>query len=135
MGGIKFAVAPSEPTNVTIESFGPTWTLVSWLGPTFQGVPEFTLFVILAEPTNTTNANSLAMMPPQHVSVDVSKDMLYANITELFPGEEYRLSVVAVSEASGVQASSNLSAVVFVLTHTTGNTLYLNAKSCCRFLF
>ena len=118
---INFAVPPSEPENTTIESFGPTWITVSWLRPTFQGMPNFTMYRVLAVPTNTTNSNSLAMIPPQPVTVSVSEDVLYANVTELFPGEEYRLSVIAVSEDSGVQARSNLSAMVSALTHTTGN--------------
>ena len=118
-------VDPSEPENVTVVRIGPTWIVISWVGPTFQGLPEFTKFTVSAEPTNATNSNGLAMVAPQKVAVSVSMDVLYANVTDVFPGEEYNLSVVAISENSGVQASSNPSAVVSALTHTTGMHRFL----------
>lgn len=86
-----------------------------------MGVPAFTLFVITAEPTNTTNANSLAMLPPQNVNVTVDRNFTTANVTQLFPGEEYRLSITAASENSNERAVSNSSEAVFIFTNTTGN--------------
>ena len=92
--------------------------------PTFLGIPaNFTvMYQVMAVPVNTTNTNGLAMIPPQPVIIDIiSEGMLYANVTELFPGQEYRLSVSAMIEDSGVQARSNLSAMMSAITHTTGN--------------
>ena len=83
-------------------------------------MPEFTKFLVVAEPTGASDSNRLALIPPQPVNVSVSNDMVYANVTDIFPGEEYRLGVRAVSESSGVQISSDLSALVSVFTHTTG---------------
>lgn len=116
----QILVAPSEPVNITVISHGATWITVSWLEPTFSGIPEFATFIVEAEPTNTRNSNRLAMIPPHSVTVIVSKDMLYANVTGVFPGEEYRLSARAVSESNGVQACSDSSRPVTVITHTTG---------------
>ena len=110
-----YAVAPSEPTNITIESFGPTWILLSWLGPTLLGTPEFSLFMVTAEPANPAGVQS------QLVIVKVDSNALETNITDLFPGQEYVLSVMAVSEANGMRASSDSSVMVFVITNTSGN--------------
>ena len=120
-----FPVEPSEPINVTIESFGSTWISASWLEPIFTGVPTFSQFIVSAVPTNAMNGNSLAVMPPRLVTVEVLSTVLHANITTLFPGEEYSLSVVAVSEAHGLRINSNSSAMVLIITHTTGNALLL----------
>ena len=68
-------------------------------------------------------------MVAQRVIVEVNMSMLDVNVTSLFPGEEYHLSVVAASEASDVRASSNSSAMVFVLTHTTGSAQLPNFTS------
>ena len=116
--------------NTTV-SFGATWITVSWLEPTFSGIPEFTTFIVAAEPTNITNSNPLAMIPPQSMTVNVSKGILYVNVTGVFPGEEYHLSVQAVSESRGVQASSDSSALVTVLTHTTGGIMLPSVLVCC----
>ena len=113
--------APDEPTNVTVNGFGTTWIYLSWLGPIFTGVPEFSLFVVSANPVSSTaTVSSLAMVPPSLVTIEVENNTLKSNITDLFPGEEYALSVMAVSEATGVRASSNSSAMVFVITNTSG---------------
>ena len=63
------------------------------------------------------------MDPPQNKETLVNSSMLYANITNLFPGEEYKLSMVAVSENDGVQASSISSDVVREFTHTAGRIM------------
>ena len=111
--------------NVTIVSFEAVWINVSWLEPAFLGVPALTKFEVSADPTNTTSTNSLAVMPPQLVTVNVSSDTLYANISGLFPGQKYRLSVAALIQSGNVRASSNLSPEVLITTHTTGNIMLL----------
>ena len=63
------------------------------------------------------------MEPPQNKATHVNSRLLYANITNLFPGEEYKLSIVAVSENDGVQANSTSSDVVRVLTRTSGSIM------------
>ena len=63
------------------------------------------------------------MDPPQNKATQVNSSILYANITNLFPGEEYKLSIVAVSENDDVQASGISSDVVRVLTRTSGRIM------------
>ena len=115
--------------NATVVSFGAVWIAVSWLEPVFIGVPALTRFEVSADPTklNITNANSSLSLvtPPQRAIVNVSSDMLYANISGLFPGQQYRLSVAALIQFGDVRARSNSSADVFITTHTTGNILLL----------
>lgn len=110
--------------NVTVVNFGAVWITVLWLKPAFLGVPALTMFEISADPTNVTSTNSSLISlatPPQLVVVNVSSDTLYANISGLFPGQQYRLSVAALIQFEDVRARSSLSAEVLITTHTTGN--------------
>lgn len=114
--------------NVTVMSFGAVWITVSWLEPVFIGVPALTRYEVSADPTNVTNTNvsSLSLVtPPQRAIVNVSSDMFYANISGLFPGQQYRLSIAALIQSVDVRARSNSSADIFITTHTTGNILLL----------
>lgn len=84
-------------------------------------MPEFTLYVITTEPSNISDVHHLVLMPPKKMVFEVREDKLRANVTQLLPGEDYSLSVVAVSEVSGIRASSSSSTLIFAFTNTTGN--------------
>lgn len=83
-----FPVTPSEPRNVSVDSVGGTWAVISWLMPEFIGRPPITEYRITA--TNLLNANV-------STAVQNDTDTLTVNVTGLLPATEYQFTVTAVS--------------------------------------
>ena len=81
-------MAPSEPRNVSIDSIGGTWAVISWLTPVFIGRPPITEYRITA--TSLLNRNT-------STAVQNETNTLAVNVTGLLPATEYKFTVAAVS--------------------------------------
>jgi len=91
MTGILFfflPVTPSEPRNVSVDSVGGTWAVISWLMPELIGRPPSTEYRITDNILLNANVST---------AVQNDTDTVTVNVTVLLPATEYQFTVAAVS--------------------------------------
>lgn len=122
-------MAPSEPRNVSVDSIGVTWTILSWERPEFLGSPPATMYRIFAtaslDPSVSTvqTVNESMVQMENDTLTDNVTELLTANVTELLPGTEYSFVVAAISSVQSLElvtAEGPQSVAVFGTTNVTG---------------
>ena len=77
-----FIIAPSAPTNITLEEVGSTYAVISW------GVPDF--------PNGIIRQYTVSLVDEAGVlTLNISTPALSVNITQLTPFTQYQAIVVA----------------------------------------
>ena len=122
-------VAPSEPRNVSVDSIGETWAILTWERPEFLGSPPATMYRIFAtaslDPSVSTvqTVNESVVQTGNDTLTGNVTELLTANVTELLPGTEYSFVVAAISSVQSLElvtAEGLQSVAVFGTTNVTG---------------
>ena len=95
----NFTLAPpSQPSIPAIESSGATWVHVFWTAPLVAHSPISYYEIILARIV----VDDISKV----ISTDTNINTTNFNVTGLFPGMAYELTVVAISEGGNITARS-----------------------------
>ena len=90
-----YVAPPSQPSAPALENVGVTWVHISWTAPLMADSPV-SHYEIIAREVDGRGV----------VTVTTTTNVTFYNVTGLFPGTTYELTVVAVSEDGNVTARS-----------------------------
>ena len=102
-----YIVQPCEPSQLSVDSIGATWALISWTAPSNSTISRYE---ILAREVDGSGL----------VNVTTDNNSTLFNVTGLLPATNYSLSVVAVAEGGNVVARSMESESSQATTGLTG---------------
>ena len=101
-----YIAPPDQPSIPTIESSGANWVHISWIAP-FVAHSPISYYEIIVRTIDSSEI----------MSTETSTNVTIFNVTGLFPGMVYELSMVAVSEYGNITARSvESNPVVIILT-------------------
>ena len=107
------AEAPGTPTNLTVDSTGPTSAVLCWQQPAEVGQPGIAFYRV------TATGNGMMVM------ARTTDNSTRLNMTNLLPNVEYEFRVEAVAMVLDVDSPSPLSKPVTATTDVTGAILHV----------
>ena len=112
------AVLPDQPHMITVDSREATSINLNW-EPPFATVNPVLYYVIYINNQNTT---TMDLEMNEVIAVNTSTNATFFNVTGLFPGTTYELTVVAVSQGGDAVTTSEAGMRSNSVTTTTGFT-------------
>ena len=108
-----YTAPPGPPRSLIVDSCDATSLFICWEVPLDSDSPMISFYTIIAH-----NLNNTSGMDDIVIRNTTNNSTLF-NVTGLFPGTTYELTVVAVSQGGDIIAKSQPSEPA---THTTGLT-------------